>query len=489
MQGYNNDAKEFGSEAEEIRGSDEGRSVSDGTPIKETQTQPEGNSQKESGDAKRKSFADRGREKRRAQNLARAISSVLTASVATVTLVGIVPNVRDMLVKPDYANVEAVEIATDSDDLYYELKVAGDDLDVVLYNDFVSRRQDLTEGINEGVFENLKLGVKYKLAVVSGNGLTEREIASWDVKIKAHPIEASVAKIEAARAELNSVNCSISSQSEIPLKAVLIGNDFRDERALQNGDTQIVFENLTQDTKFTLLIVGEGANGETAIASQELYTLHPADYTTVQIYDIANDGGATYYSIQASGTVDIQDVGLVVCCYTSDGRLVSRVPYDPTEGGMLDEPTDPKNVEVFGALENLDEGGHYTISVEASTARGVLTLATQSFRAAHPIDSLFVDIPEIALDEAGLHYMVEASGSVPLSEFELTVTLLGADGSRIASVLFDPTSGGMTDGSLDNTEGVMTATFTGTTEWESYTIIVEGRGPDGIELLASASPQ
>ncbi len=109
-----------------------------------------------------------------------AISRILTSfAVAAVAVVA----VASSGVFAPKGSAEIVDVSVTDTQVAYDVTVEqGENLSIVLYNDFTKRQTALEQGENSGVFTGLKPGVSYTLAVVtpaafgSGKTVAERSV-------------------------------------------------------------------------------------------------------------------------------------------------------------------------------------------------------------------------------------------------------------------------------------------------------------------------
>lgn len=168
MPGFNRDLAEY-SGAREYAPAEEVRSFA-GNPEAE-----EGND----GARRKKKRENRSRERMT------GLASFFVAAAVVVTAGAV------LLSTPD-VDAEIVAEATDVA-VTYEISVSSESaLNVVLYNDFTRRSSPLGEGVTRGVFEGLRPGVEYTLAVVGNFGFGERRLAEQKIKTSAFPAHVPV---------------------------------------------------------------------------------------------------------------------------------------------------------------------------------------------------------------------------------------------------------------------------------------------------------
>lgn len=133
--------------------------------------------------------------KNRAKTISKHISTVLTSAVALVAVVCII----EPYYSSDSTTVDFAEtIVTDTSVSYHIVleNWSGKEYEVVLYNDFTSRTEAITEDNHIGEQDNLKPNMSYHLAVVNGTK-TLAEISIKTMKTEDMPVT-----------KLESVSCS-----------------------------------------------------------------------------------------------------------------------------------------------------------------------------------------------------------------------------------------------------------------------------------------
>lgn len=111
-----------------------------------------------------------------------AALSRLLATFAVVAVAGVTVMASGAFAEKGSA--EIVDVSVTDTAVHYDVTVEeGENLTVVLYNDFTRREAALTEGENSGTFEQLKPNVSYTLAVMGPASFgSERAVAERTVK-------------------------------------------------------------------------------------------------------------------------------------------------------------------------------------------------------------------------------------------------------------------------------------------------------------------
>ncbi len=355
MQDYNRQANEYGPPSAEQQGASEQRVYRDFSDVREGEQISEDNKQK----------AEKPSRKR--TDLPRSLASFLAATASVAVISTTVPALQSFIAPNEKISVEPINITSDSDDVFYELDVDSTaELDVVLYNDFVSQRHELSDGINKGAFEDLKLGVQYTLAVVKSGVLGESEIASWKIKTRPHAIENAMAEITAAGSDMESISFGVYSESDVPLSVVLRAEGYEERWELQNGMSEGNFDELSVGTEYTLSVEGEGPEGQRVIDEAKIFTKHPIDYTSAVVLEAGVDDGTEnllFYAVEASAPVDLSTLGLKVCLYDASGELVAAADFVP-DGDITDDSHDTTMGQMNGSFTHIVYESIYTIKVE-----------------------------------------------------------------------------------------------------------------------------
>lgn len=166
MNGFNRDPSEYGRDSGEFKSAREQSSFA-GNPAP-----AEGND----GGTSEKA---RARRERRRQATLTSLAGFLVA--ATVAVAG----TAAFASLPAAAEITAQAMHTS---VVYRVEVTeGEDLDVVLYNDFVRFSRPLAAGTNSGVFEDLLSDAEYTVAVVGETAFGEKTVASTKVRTTEAP--------------------------------------------------------------------------------------------------------------------------------------------------------------------------------------------------------------------------------------------------------------------------------------------------------------
>ncbi len=99
--------------------------------------------------------------KKKSSAISILMSSFLMLIVATLTVAPSVPTSK--------SNVEVLDLVISDTIVEYEMKVEGENLQIILYNDLTHRKASLQQGVNEGKFEDLKPNLPYTLEVIDND--------------------------------------------------------------------------------------------------------------------------------------------------------------------------------------------------------------------------------------------------------------------------------------------------------------------------------
>ncbi len=114
-----------------------------------------------------------------------SLTRVLSAFAVTAT---VVVAVAASGIISDGGSAEIISAKAGNNSVSYEVEVeSGEELNIVLYNDFIRREQSLSQGTNSGEFVDLGPGLSYTLAVMGKNAFGETTIAETTVKTSLSP--------------------------------------------------------------------------------------------------------------------------------------------------------------------------------------------------------------------------------------------------------------------------------------------------------------
>lgn len=115
------------------------------------------------------------------QNKVSTLSRLISGFVAVTAVVVVAVSVG--IIETSGSSAEIVKASASDTTVTYEVSVEeGDDLNVVLYNDFTRRENALAYGTNTGEFDDLKPGMSYTIAVVEQSAFGERTVTKMSVK-------------------------------------------------------------------------------------------------------------------------------------------------------------------------------------------------------------------------------------------------------------------------------------------------------------------
>lgn len=107
---------------------------------------------------------------------------VIVLALVVLTLTTVPEAVAESNVK---AEINCLTV-TDTTISYNVAVEEGENLTVIVYNEFMRREENLSVGGNEGTFTGLKPGMSYTVAVVGDFGMGERSIVKKRVKTERH---------------------------------------------------------------------------------------------------------------------------------------------------------------------------------------------------------------------------------------------------------------------------------------------------------------